>query len=61
MVKAPATFTYQQKQYTPASFAKEIIGINPDDYVEITSLSHHPFYSKFILEIGSQTGTITII
>ena len=30
-----------------------MVGINPDDYVEITSFSHHPFYSKFILEIES--------
>lgn len=28
-----------------------MIGINPDDYVEITSFSHHPFYAKFNLEI----------
>jgi bleomycin hydrolase len=53
MGKAPDTFMYQQKQYTPKSFAKEMVGINPDDYVEITSFSHHPFYSKFILEIES--------
>lgn len=51
--KIPETFTYQQKQYTPMSFAKEKVGINPDDYVEITSFSHHPFYSKFNLEIES--------
>ncbi len=49
--KAPDTFMYQKKEYTPQSFAKEMVGINPDDYVEITSFSHHPFYSKFILEI----------
>ena len=30
-----------------------MIGIHPDDYVEITSYTHHPFYSKFILEIPS--------
>jgi len=53
MGKVPETFSYQQKNYTPKSFAKEMIGINPDDYVEITSFSHHPFYSKFILEIES--------
>ncbi len=51
--EAPETFTYHQKEYTPISFAKEMVGINPDDYVEITSFSHHPFYSKFILEIES--------
>ncbi len=53
MGKAPDTFTYNKKQYTPKSFASEMIGINPDDYVEITSYSHHPFYSKCILEIES--------
>ena len=53
MGKAPDTFTYNKKQYTPKSFAGEMIGINPDDYVEITSYSHHPFYSKCILEIES--------
>lgn len=49
--KVPDTFTYDGKQFTPKSFANEIIGINPDDYVEITSYTHHPFYTKFNLEI----------
>jgi bleomycin hydrolase len=51
--EAPASFVYNNKNYTPKSFAEEMIGINPDDYVEITSYNHHPFYSKFILEIES--------
>jgi bleomycin hydrolase len=51
MGELPDTFTYQQKIYTPKSFAREMVGINPDDYLEITSFSHHPFYAKFILEI----------
>jgi bleomycin hydrolase len=51
--KAPDTFTYQQKKYTPKTFAEKMVGINPDDYTEITSFSHHPFYSKFILEMES--------
>jgi bleomycin hydrolase len=51
--KAPATFTFNQKTYTAKSFADEMIGINPDDYVEITSFTHHPFYKNFILEIES--------
>src|ERR1700677_2627654 len=46
----PETFTYQGKTYTPQSYAKSL-GINPDDYVEITSFTHHPFYSKFALEV----------
>ena len=53
MGRAPETFMYHQKQYTPVTFAREMVGINPDNYVEITSYSHHPFYSKFILEIES--------
>ena len=53
MGKAPATFIYNNRTYTPKSFAREMIGINPDDYLEITSYNHHPFYSRFILEIKS--------
>ena len=50
MGAAPATFTYQGKKYTPESFAKSL-GIKADDYVTLTSFSHHPFYETFILEI----------
>ncbi|MDD4553266.1 MAG: C1 family peptidase [Bacteroidales bacterium] len=46
----PDKFTYKGTEYTPRSFA-DMLGINPDDYVEITSYTHHPFYSKFIIEI----------
>ena len=49
--KVSYTFEYEGKQYNTKSFAKERIGINPDDYVEITSFTHHPFYLKFNLEI----------
>ncbi|NCB06788.1 MAG: hypothetical protein EOM73_01335, partial [Bacteroidia bacterium] len=47
----PQTFEYQGKNYTPQSFAADYVGLNMDDYVEITSYTHHPFYSKFILEV----------
>lgn len=49
--KIPEKFEYDGKQYTPQSFARDFVGLNMDDYVEITSYTHHPFYSKFILEI----------
>ena len=39
------------KTYTPQSYAKDYLGLNMDDYVSLTSYTHHPFYSKFILEI----------
>lgn len=47
----PEKFQYQGKEYTPQSFAKDFVGLNMDDYVELTSYTHHPFYSKFIIEI----------
>jgi bleomycin hydrolase len=47
----PQKFEYEGKQYTPQSFASDYIGLNMDDYVEISSYTHHPFYSKFILEV----------
>ncbi len=48
--KVPEKFEYKGKQYTPKSYA-EATGINADDYVFVTSFSHHPFYSKFVLEV----------
>ena len=48
--KRPEKFTYDGKEYTPQSFY-ETLGLNADDYVSLTSYTHHPFYSKFILEI----------
>lgn len=47
----PKTFTYNGKEYTPKSFAAEFTGINPDDYVEISSFMHHPYYKQFIIEV----------
>lgn len=49
--KFPEKFNYQGKEYTPQTFATEYVGLNMSDYVEITSYTHHPFYSKFIIEI----------
>jgi len=48
--KNPESFTYDGKTYSPASFTKEL-GINPDDYVLLTSFTHHPFYKQCILEL----------
>jgi len=47
----PEKFTYKGKEYTPESFAADFTGINPEDYIEVTSFTHHPYYSKFILEV----------
>ncbi len=39
------------KTYTPQTYVTDYLGLNPDDYVSLTSYSHQPFYDKFILEI----------
>jgi bleomycin hydrolase len=49
--QTPKNFDYNGKKYTPESFAKEIVGVNPDDYLEISSLQEHPYYSKFVLMV----------
>ncbi|MEN6618375.1 MAG: C1 family peptidase [Rikenellaceae bacterium] len=46
----PANFVYKGINYTPLTFF-ENMGLNLNDYVELTSFSHHPWYSKFVLEI----------
>ena len=46
----PESFTVNGKEYTPKSYY-ESTGLNADDYVSLTSYTHHPFYEPFILEI----------
>ncbi len=46
----PASFTYNGKNYTPAEFGKSL-GINPQDYIELTSFTNHPFYEWVDLEV----------
>jgi bleomycin hydrolase len=48
--KVPENFEYNGVSYTPSTFASSL-GLNMDDYVEITSFSHHPFYKPFVLEV----------
>ena len=49
--QAPTSFQHEGKTYTPESFAKEVVGVNADDYVEISSLQQYPYYSKFVLMV----------
>lgn len=46
----PEKFTVDGREYTPESY-RDALGINPDDYVSLTSFTHHPFYSKFAVEV----------
>jgi bleomycin hydrolase len=47
----PSTFTYQGESYTPRSFADDILGLDADDYISLTSFTHHPYYQPFVLEV----------
>jgi aminopeptidase C len=46
----PASVTYNGKNYTPQSYAQSL-GIRPEEYISLTSFTHHPFYKAFPLEI----------
>ena len=48
--ECPQEFTYKGKKYTPKSYF-ESTGLNLDDYVSLTSFTHHPFYEQFIIEV----------
>ncbi len=48
--KCPENFTYEGKNYTPKTFA-ESLGLDWNDYVSITSYTHHPFWSEFAVEV----------
>jgi len=49
--KNPKEFKYKGKNYTPQNFAKNVVGFNPDDYVELSSYMDYPYYQKFDIEI----------
>ncbi len=46
----PEKFMYEGKEYTPQSFAASL-GLNWDDYVSISSYTHHPFWKTFVVEV----------
>lgn len=46
----PENFVENGVTYTAASY-RDAMGINPDDYVNISSYTHHPFYSQFAIEV----------
>ena len=47
----PESFTYEGKKYTPLSFAKERVGINPDDYIEMVSYNDQPLYKNVFMAV----------
>ena len=46
----PKKIEFGNKKYTPEELLK-VTEINPDDYIEISSFTHHPFYEQFVLEV----------
>jgi len=46
----PQEFTFDGVTYTPESY-RDAMGINPDDYIGLTSYTHHPFYTSFAIEV----------
>lgn len=55
----PATVELNGKALNPQDYARQL-GINPDDYIEISSFTHHPFYSKFVLEVPDNWAWNTV-
>jgi len=51
MGAVPEKFTYEGKEYTPKTFAKEVVGIDPADYVELSSFNTSPYYQKAVLMV----------
>jgi bleomycin hydrolase len=49
--EAPKELNYNGKQYTPVSFAKEVLKFNADDYISLTSFTDQPYYRPFILQV----------
>ena len=60
----PTEFTVDGKKHTPKTYAQSL-GLNMDDYISLTSFTHHPFYTKFSIEIpdnwrGSESYNIPL-
>lgn len=47
----PETFTWEHRTYTPKSFAREVVGIHPEDYIELSSFTNAPYYKKTMLMV----------
>ena len=47
----PVKFLYSGKEYTPKTFAAEVLKFNAGEYIYITSFTHHPYYESFVLEV----------
>ena len=46
----PSEFTFEGGSYTPDTYFKSL-GIDLNDYISLTSFTHHPFYEPFAIEV----------
>lgn len=51
MGTVPQSFTYEGKNYTPKTFAAEVVGIDPEDYIELSSFNTSAYYKKAVLMV----------
>lgn len=48
--EVPESFEYEGVEYTPHSFAA-YLELEQDNYISLTSFTHHPFYKPFPIEV----------
>lgn len=51
MGKTPTHFIYHGKQYNSKTFMNKVLKLNLNNYIEITSFTHHPYYEKCCMEV----------
>jgi bleomycin hydrolase len=44
--EVPASFDWKGKTYTPRTFADQVVGIKPTEYIEFSSFNNYPFYTQ---------------
>jgi bleomycin hydrolase len=49
--KVPETFTFKGKEYTPLTFANEIVGLQPHKYIELSSYTYAPYYEQTLMMV----------
>ena len=47
----PKTFLYNGKMYDPKSFAKEVVGLEDEKYIEMLSVEHKPKYQNTLMAV----------
>jgi bleomycin hydrolase len=50
--KVPESFTWEGKSYTPKTFAQEVVGLNPNNYVEFVCYADKPYYKKTMMMVS---------